>query len=217
MSWWSVLILYFAVGCLFIVAGPVARLRRHEVQRIQEEEPAEAERKTRLVSTSTNAIALLLWPIVVPFVWRSTREWDGTRSRDGRTPRAVRRRLKKLLEADIHELTFPEFRALRTGLKWNHVDAFIKGLDDLNITVSGSEANEKGQVRMTAKVADDLFQPVYLTERADEEAIFRAFRVGDEIWRFTTSGESWKNLCGRAGYALVRDGTVVETHVTIMN
>jgi hypothetical protein len=192
-------------------------MRRHEVQRTQEKEPAEAERKARLVSTSTNAIALLLWSIVVPFVWHFMREWDGTRSKGRRPSRAARRRLKKLLDADIHELTFPEFRALRIGLKWNHVDAFIKGLDHLNITVSGPETTEKGQVRMTAKVADALFQPVVLTERADDEAIFRAFRAEDEIWRFTTSGESWKNLCGRAGYALVRDGTVVETHVTIMN
>lgn len=40
---------------------------------------------------------------------------------------------------------------------------------------------------------------------------------GDELWTFTTSPESWKYLAGRSGIALVRQGEVVSTLVTVMN
>lgn len=41
--------------------------------------------------------------------------------------------------------------------------------------------------------------------------------AGDEIWTFSSSDESWENLAGRAGIALVRDGHPVVAIVTIMN
>jgi hypothetical protein len=50
---------------------------------------------------------------------------------------------------------------------------------------------------------------------------WRALRAemqeGDELWEFTSPPESWANLGGRAGIALVRDGEVVRTLVTRMN
>ncbi|MBE1302401.1 MAG: hypothetical protein GJ680_21125 [Alteromonadaceae bacterium] len=42
-------------------------------------------------------------------------------------------------------------------------------------------------------------------------------RDGDEIWSFSTSDKSWEMMCGRSGYALVRNGTVVFFCVTEMN
>jgi hypothetical protein len=49
------------------------------------------------------------------------------------------------------------------------------------------------------------------------ESLKRAMRPGDELYRFTSSPESWKHLAGRAGIALVRDGEIVDTLVTMMN
>ena len=40
---------------------------------------------------------------------------------------------------------------------------------------------------------------------------------GDEIWSFSSSAESWGNLAGRQGYALVRNGQAVAHVVTVMN
>lgn len=40
---------------------------------------------------------------------------------------------------------------------------------------------------------------------------------GDEIWSFSTNSQSWENLAGRSGIAVVRDGTIVFDWVTIMN
>ena len=39
----------------------------------------------------------------------------------------------------------------------------------------------------------------------------------DELWEFSSPGQSWKNLCGRAGVALVRDGRPIAHVVTVMN
>ncbi len=40
---------------------------------------------------------------------------------------------------------------------------------------------------------------------------------GDELWEFCSPPESWEHLAGRAGIALVRDGEIVESIVTMMN
>jgi hypothetical protein len=39
----------------------------------------------------------------------------------------------------------------------------------------------------------------------------------DELWEFSSSAESWRHLCGRAGIALVRGGEVVASIITCMN
>ena len=40
---------------------------------------------------------------------------------------------------------------------------------------------------------------------------------GDEIWYFSSGPESWRQLAGREGYALVRDGDVIDSLITGMN
>src|SRR5579883_107781 len=42
-------------------------------------------------------------------------------------------------------------------------------------------------------------------------------RPGDELWEYSTDGESWAHLCGEMGYAIVRNGKVVEFEMLLMN
>ena len=49
------------------------------------------------------------------------------------------------------------------------------------------------------------------------EALKAKMLPGDEIWFFASDAESWRQLAGREGYALVRDGDVIDTFVTGMN
>ena len=42
-------------------------------------------------------------------------------------------------------------------------------------------------------------------------------QAGDEIWTFRSPPETWQDLAGRAGVALVRDNKVIDAVVTIMN
>jgi hypothetical protein len=40
---------------------------------------------------------------------------------------------------------------------------------------------------------------------------------GDELWEFASSPESWQQLAGRTGIALVRNGEIVASIVTRLN
>jgi hypothetical protein len=40
---------------------------------------------------------------------------------------------------------------------------------------------------------------------------------GDELWQFTTPPKTWEHLYGRAGIALVRQGRIINSIVTVMN
>lgn len=42
-------------------------------------------------------------------------------------------------------------------------------------------------------------------------------RPGDELWEFCSPPDSWKNLCGRKGIAIVRDGTTVAHLTTVLS
>jgi hypothetical protein len=52
---------------------------------------------------------------------------------------------------------------------------------------------------------------------AEWEALKAEMRPGDELWTFSSSAKSWRSLAGRAGIALVRNGTPIETLVSVMN
>ena len=40
---------------------------------------------------------------------------------------------------------------------------------------------------------------------------------GDELWEFCSPPETWENLYGRAGFAVVRDSVVIDYLVEIEN
>jgi hypothetical protein len=40
---------------------------------------------------------------------------------------------------------------------------------------------------------------------------------GDELWYFCSPPQTWRDLAGRAGLAVLRDGNVVHTMVVLMN
>lgn len=49
------------------------------------------------------------------------------------------------------------------------------------------------------------------------EDLKAAMVPGDEIWTFASPPESWRDLAGRAGVALVRNGVPVKVIITAMN
>jgi hypothetical protein len=49
------------------------------------------------------------------------------------------------------------------------------------------------------------------------EALKAEMKPGDELWTFASPADSWKNLAGRAGIALVREGDVVRSIITLQN
>jgi hypothetical protein len=54
-------------------------------------------------------------------------------------------------------------------------------------------------------------------QNARWQQLLAQMKEGDELREFFSSAESWQHLAGRAGIALVRDGEVVSSIVTMMN
>jgi hypothetical protein len=54
-------------------------------------------------------------------------------------------------------------------------------------------------------------------ENAEWKALIGQMLDGDELWEFVSPENTWQNLCGRAGIALVRDGEVIYVLITRMN
>jgi len=83
------------------------------------------------------------------------------------------------------------------------------------------------QHRVTVAEAEQ--QNMVLDERLGPEAVpfgfmndkWKALTVqmveGDELWEFTSPADTWQNLCGRQGIAIVRNGEVLSSLVTEMN
>lgn len=46
---------------------------------------------------------------------------------------------------------------------------------------------------------------------------FPQFQQGDKILRFSSPSETWGQLCGRSGMALLREGKVIDYIITRMN
>lgn len=76
----------------------------------------------------------------------------------------------------------------------------------------------------------DNFPTEWLIEKLDIAEVERKFlsdgrwirmknrmEQGDEVWSFSSPDESWQHLAGRKGIALVRNGHVIGSIVTIMN
>jgi hypothetical protein len=40
---------------------------------------------------------------------------------------------------------------------------------------------------------------------------------GDELWRFRSPDDTWARLAGRAGYAILRNGKIVRSLITLLN
>ena len=47
--------------------------------------------------------------------------------------------------------------------------------------------------------------------------LLEALEPSQELWYFESPPETWNSLCGRAGYAVVEDGKIVDAHITILN
>ena len=66
-------------------------------------------------------------------------------------------------------------------------------------------------------IAARVSQPEGSRVRWMREWIESNFRPGDELWQYNSGDKTWAHLCGRMGYAIVRDGKVVEFEMLMMN
>jgi len=62
-----------------------------------------------------------------------------------------------------------------------------------------------------------LKSPDHGAVRALQHWLENHMRPGDELWWYDTGGDSWANLCGEEGFALLRDGQVADVYLWAMN
>jgi hypothetical protein len=83
-------------------------------------------------------------------------------------------------------------------------------------TVEESEAANPGITDERTERFPDAAKPFGFQHREWEE--FKALILpGDELWVFSSPPESWKNLAGSFGVALVRGGVPIKILVTVVN
>jgi hypothetical protein len=49
------------------------------------------------------------------------------------------------------------------------------------------------------------------------QQMIAGMQPGDELWEFSSPADTWQHLCGRAGFAVVRNGNPIASIVTCMN
>jgi hypothetical protein len=83
-------------------------------------------------------------------------------------------------------------------------------------TVAEAEAKHTDADDPRGKQSPQLLKPFgFLNSRW--EALKAQMVEGDELWLFRSPSETWRNMAGCAGVALVRDGKIVAKIVTSMN
>ena len=93
---------------------------------------------------------------------------------------------------------------------------FPAGWFSQKTTVEEAEAAYPGLQDERTKRLPEVAKP-FGFHHAEWEALKAAMKPSDELWTFASPPDSWKELAGSAGVALVRDSKVVRTIVTLMN
>jgi hypothetical protein len=84
------------------------------------------------------------------------------------------------------------------------------------VTVAEAEAEHPGIKDDRLARFPDAGKPFGFMHQAWED-FKAAMAPGDELWTFSSPAESWADLAGRAGIALVRKDIPIRTIVTKMN
>lgn len=91
----------------------------------------------------------------------------------------------------------------------DHAEKILQGL----LEAAGYSELRGLPVSLQAVLEDDFRKATSM----ELEELLAVLRNGGELRKFRSPPESWKNLCGRAGYAIVKDGNVLWSWVTMMN
>lgn len=87
---------------------------------------------------------------------------------------------------------------------------------DKPISIAEAEAAHPGITDDRIQRFPDAARP-FGFNNAKWEAFKAEMQPGDELWTYSSPAESWQALAGRAGIALVRNGTPIATLITVMN
>ena len=87
---------------------------------------------------------------------------------------------------------------------------------DKKVTIAEAEAAHPGVNDERVQQMPEIAKPFGFQNKVWEE-LKAAMQPGDELWTFSSPAQSWQNLAGRAGVAVVRDGNPIKVLVTMRN
>ena len=88
---------------------------------------------------------------------------------------------------------------------------------DKKVTIAEAEAEHPGIRDERVQRFPDAAKPFGFKSGQWEAIKAATMQPGDELWTFASPAESWQNLAGRAGVAVVRDGNPVMVLTTMLN
>ncbi|MCD2518094.1 hypothetical protein LQ564_17430 [Massilia sp. G4R7] len=85
------------------------------------------------------------------------------------------------------------------------------------LTIKEVEDAEMEKTMAFLKIRDDLPRLPFAFENAKWVAFKSRMREGDKLVQYSSDQQSWKDLAGEAGYAILRSGCIVGTMTTMIN
>jgi hypothetical protein len=222
--WILVVITYLAVGLFSVLIGPAARQRRIETEKLEWQSFDQPRWKLKAFAAAIALGIILLWPILVISAKRkeSSPINDFADLEEIPASAELSSRISEIRQLYPTSLPFEVYQSVLEKLPWSDETHFDKQLEELGYVVVGFAKSSDGQEIAVATSVLKIGMSIELTglrgTAASAGISFRtAQKPDDEVWDFSSSRDSWQHLAGRAGLALVRDGTVIETSVTVMN
>ena len=87
---------------------------------------------------------------------------------------------------------------------------------DKKVTIAEAEAAHPGVNDERVQSMPEIAKPFGFLN-GQWEALKAEMQPGDELWTFSSPAQSWQDLAGSAGVALVRDGNPIKVLVTMRN
>lgn len=240
--WVAAIVAYFAFGLIFVFVGPAARQRRAERQKLEWQAYDQPKWKLKVFSALIAAGIGLLWPFLVVSAARkeTNSKIDLIDLPDVAPSDELDHWISEVRKLYSDSLPFESYSEIVKKLPWNDRMHFDSYLAKQGYLITGFATGPKGQDFSVATSVLHIGMPISLTRMrgkagslpptrklAENEISIDplshdlSFQVptqpDDEVWEFSSSKDSWNNLAGRAGVALVRKGAVIEINVTIMN
>jgi hypothetical protein len=225
---------YLAVGLVLVFVGPAARLRRHERFKLGRQAQAQPWKLTAFSICLALGI-IVLWPVLAASAAR-TEAASHPGSASPASSAELSRQIAGIQKRYPGSLPYDIYSKLASELDRkdrHHLDRQLVGL---GYTITGFARYAGGKGLAVAIPAIGFGGPIDLTKSlgsvdssqmlVDEHGRkssssglpFRsALQADDQIWQFSSSQDSWAHLAGRGGLALVREGVLIDTYVTVMS
>jgi hypothetical protein len=199
---------YLVVGVATVVSGPGRRLMRAARWELRPSSHPLSQRKNlprwKVVTICFMfcVVGVLLWSLLL---------WEIAKQAREATPESMREFGRSLRAQGVTK-----------GWLRNRItieDAEAKHMSDLNLGDDVSESVRRARLEFARSRSIPLTgKPIpFGLLNCQWRELIGSMHEGDELWEYRSPEQFWKNMAGRVGIALVRNGEVVDAITTVLN